>query len=331
MPLPFIPLFAVGTTLVAGLFGVKKGLDAKEDFDDAKKYNRKAKNAYEEANKELENARDNAQKSLETLGKLKFELYRDSIFPFIEAYDKIDGLEKKKFFTAEGELSKVEQIAQMKENSLELKEIVGGGITSLGAGGLAGLASYGSVGLIGATASTGTAIGGLSGVAATNATLAWLGGGTLATGGFGMAGGVAVLGGIVAGPVLAVGGMMLSSKAEAAKEDARANYAQAKLAVEEMKSATVVTMGIEKRFDELSHILTKLDKLFKPLLYSLVHLSNTNTDSATYTKKEDDIIDNSTMFAISIKNLLEIQVLDKNGNLTQESKKIIKKEREKII
>jgi len=43
------------------------------------------------------------------------------------------------------------------------------------------------------TASTGTAISGLSGAAATNATLAWLGGGSLAAGGGGVAAGAAVL------------------------------------------------------------------------------------------------------------------------------------------
>ena len=50
------------------------------------------------------------------------------------------------------------------------------------------------------TASTGTAISTLSGAAATKATLAWLGGGALATGGLGIAGGAVVLG------VIGVGG-----------------------------------------------------------------------------------------------------------------------------
>ena len=54
------------------------------------------------------------------------------------------------------------------------------------------------------TASTGTAISSLSGVAARNATLAWLGGGTLAAGGLGIAGGAIVLGAIgIAGTVCA--------------------------------------------------------------------------------------------------------------------------------
>ncbi|MFK5971293.1 MAG: hypothetical protein QM487_14405 [Candidatus Marithrix sp.] len=49
------------------------------------------------------------------------------------------------------------------------------------------------VGMIGATAGTGTAISGLSGAALTNATLAWIGGGTLASGGGGMVAGTALL------------------------------------------------------------------------------------------------------------------------------------------
>ena len=58
-----------------------------------------------------------------------------------------------------------------------------------GAAAVTGAAAYG-------TASTGTAIASLSGAAAQNATLAWWGGGSLASGGFGMSGGLAVLGGI---------------------------------------------------------------------------------------------------------------------------------------
>jgi len=60
-----------------------------------------------------------------------------------------------------------------------------------------------------ATASTGAAIGSLTGAAATSATLAWLGGGSLAAGGLGVAGGALVLASIVTLPALiAVGGVL---------------------------------------------------------------------------------------------------------------------------
>ena len=59
-------------------------------------------------------------------------------------------------------------------------------------------AASGLLSACGATASTGVAIGSLSGAAAKSATLAWLGGGSLASGGFGAAGGMVVLSGAVA-------------------------------------------------------------------------------------------------------------------------------------
>lgn len=61
-----------------------------------------------------------------------------------------------------------------------------------------------------AVAFTGTAISALSGAAATSATLAWLGGGSLAAGGMGMAGGTVVLASVVAIPVVLAGGAFVS-------------------------------------------------------------------------------------------------------------------------
>src|SRR5690606_13943350 len=119
-----------------------------------------------------------------------------------------------------------EKLGELEASVNYLSPVLSSGFTSLGAGGLAGLAAYGGAGAL-AAASTGTPIAALSGVAATNATLAWFGGGALSAGGLGMAGGTAVLGAIVAVPVLAVGGMMLASKAEAAKHAAHENLAKA--------------------------------------------------------------------------------------------------------
>ena len=82
-------------------------------------------------------------------------------------------------------------------------------MNTVGAGaGMAGGAVVGGLMMaapacFGAAAGTGTAIGSLSGAAATNATLAFYGGGTVASGGLGMAGGAAVVGGVVT--VVAVG------------------------------------------------------------------------------------------------------------------------------
>ena len=80
----------------------------------------------------------------------------------------------------------------------------GGRIAARLGGGLAAPAAVsGLVASLG-TASTGTAISTLSGAAAAKATLAWLGGGALAAGGFGVAGGVVVLAAVGVGGAYAV-------------------------------------------------------------------------------------------------------------------------------
>ena len=78
------------------------------------------------------------------------------------------------------------------------------------------------------TASTGTAISSLSGVAATNATLAALGGGSLAAGGGGMALGTAVLGGATLGVGLLVGGVIFNVTGSKLSDKADEAYSQAK-------------------------------------------------------------------------------------------------------
>ena len=73
------------------------------------------------------------------------------------------------------------------------KELIG-----ISAGTTAVAVTYTIVGTVG-TASTGTALSVLHGAVATKATLATIGGGSLATGGLGIVGGVCVLGAIFIG------------------------------------------------------------------------------------------------------------------------------------
>ncbi|MGQ4330689.1 helix-turn-helix domain-containing protein [Streptomyces hayashii] len=96
------------------------------------------------------------------------------------------------------------------------------GAVGAAAGGAAAYGAFTAAALFG-TASTGTAISTLSGVAATNATLALLGGGTLAAGGAGMAGGILLLTGMVAAPAaaLAAAGFYVLRQRRNKKEEER--------------------------------------------------------------------------------------------------------------
>jgi len=326
-----IPIILAGAALAAGAFGVKKGLDAKADFDIAKDVNDEARSTYDSAERSLRRSREAAQKSLDSLGKLKFELYEQKLIPFVDAFNKIknidfqrDGIEDI-LHPGQGR----QDLKSLEEITLRMRDIVSGGIGALGAGGLAGLATYGSVGLLASTAG-GTAIGTLSGVAATNATLAWLGGGSLAAGGLGMAGGAYVLGGIVAGPVLAIGGMMLASKAEEAKENAYSNRSMAKKAAEEMSLAKTATDGMRAHFMEIENTLEALRDVFDPLLEglkSLVAFSRKDwsgmIDYSSLSEEDKKGVMMSFSSAVTIKNLIEVAVFDEKGLITEASKTAI--------
>lgn len=329
MPLPFI---LAGAAIVAGGYGVKKGIDAKDDFDTAKSINRRAQVMFDEAKSDLENERESTQKAMEDLGRVKYKIYDESIIPFVDAFSKIKNISFDDSSLDDATnlpVVSAEELARMKTSVIDIKGVLSDGITALGSGGLAGLAAYGGVGVLG-TASTGTAIGTLSGAAATNATLAWLGGGSLAAGGYGMAGGMMVLGGVVAGPVLAVGGMMMASKAEAAKEDAYANLDKAELASEQMKEAMVAASGIRLRFEEIAKVLCSLDLRFQPLLKSFNELVESNTNYSTYSEEDRKGVMIVASTAKVLKNLLEAPIIDQEGTLTPESRTVLE-DTKKII
>lgn len=328
MPIPFI---LAGAALAAGAYGVKKGFDAKSDFNDAKETNEFAQRVYDDACRKLEVTREATQESLNALGELKFSLYKDKLIPFVAVFKKIHNIDFQHDSIDDELQLPVDHtdMAAIEAAALKMTDIVSGGIVSLGSGGLAGLAAYGSVGLLASTAG-GTAIGSLSGVAATNATLAWLGGGALSAGGLGMAGGAYVLGSIVAGPVLAVGGMMLASKAEEAKHNAYSNLSTAKLAAEQMETANVAAQGVRTRIKEIHYVLGKLDDAFEPLLEGLQTLVQCSqqywTGEIDYTTlpKENQVgIMAAMMMAKTIKNVLETPILNEQGLITEASSTVI--------
>jgi hypothetical protein len=108
----------------------------------------------------------------------------------------------------------IAQLTRIEQSSIAIREFTAleGVAQGSVAGGTVGLGSWAAVSLLG-TASTGIGIGTLYGAAATNATLAWFGGGSLATGGLGMAGGTLALGGLVLVPMLGIASWWTHSKA----------------------------------------------------------------------------------------------------------------------
>ena len=311
-----LPLILIGAAVAAGAWGVKKGVDAYSDFDEAKNINKSARDVYDKATSSLERRRDEAQAKLEELGRQKVSLYHGTFMPFVETFSRIkhvdfDGLGIPDEYRVDIEAD----ILAIREITVRMSEAVGGGAGALGAGVLAGLAAYGSVGVLG-TASTGAAISGLSGVAATNATLAWLGGGSLATGGMGMAGGTAVLGGIVAAPVLLVGGLLLASKAEETKENARSNLTKARAAAESMRSVGSAVQAIGRMADQTRSVLQELCGHLDKDVAVLQHIVRSNDDYRTYDAGEKAVVIRAATVAVTLKHIAETPLLEEDGSVT---------------
>ena len=146
----------------------------------------------------------------------------------------------------------------------------------------------------------------------------------MSAGGRGIAGGTMVLGGLVAGPALAVFGLVAGSKAKANKELADANYEKAKAFEEEMYNVRIACNGIRMRATMFNRLLLKLNAVFEPMIYNLERIIIDNgTDYSAYTDEQKGTVAACLSIAGAIKAVLDTPILDEDGNLTAESEAVI--------
>lgn len=294
-----IPLLLWGAAAALAATGVKKGLDAKEDFERAENIANQARNRHSNAVSSLDVAREETNQALEILGQVKADILLNQFKYLIDFQKRLQKSGSARLEEFEEAISPIElkEMARLVDVGLELNKNIG---SSAAAGALAGLAAYGSVGML-ASASTGTAIATLSGAAAKSATLAWLGGGSLAAGGFGVAGGTLALGGIVLGPALAIGGFMMASKAEEAVTEARSYAAKIDTQIAEIDTSKVYLKGLRSHAAEITEVLHVAVERFEKV-------------------KTDNLDDNKSIEMMlimgkSLKQLIEVPLIDKNEKL----------------
>lgn len=313
MVLPLVPLLIGAGTAVAGAYGVKKGLGAKSDFDRAKRIFREAENKLEEADDTLEEMRLKSNERLTVLGATRVAVVEQCYVPFKQVLQGIKNIE----FSQMPELSGMdieERLLSLDKMSVALHEIVSGIGAAGASGALTALAAYGGTQML-AVASTGTAISTLSGAAATNATLAWLGGGSLATGGLGMTGGMVVLGGVVAGPILAVGGAVLAASAETAVNDAKRNLAKAHAIYNEKMIAAKTTRAIGNAAHAIAGLIEQLSTIADELIARIQKIREQKDDYQTFTQKEKADLANAFLCMGGISALVKAPLIKENGAL----------------
>lgn len=319
MPLPFI---IGGIAVAAGVTGLAKGVKAVVDNSDAQDLNEQAKDIVESAEKEMVKAKQNSQRSLENLGEAKVDILSSSVKDFLEIFPKIKNVDFKHDKNL-GNLSlnsfELSDIAMLKQ---EVSFVISSGLGLVGgatSGALAAFGAYNGVMALGA-ASTGTAISTLSGAAATNATLAWLGGGSLAAGGYGIAGGTMVLGAVAAGPAMLLAGWYMGSKAQENLSNARSNIAQARAFEADANNVVETVDGISKLAIQLKNLFVEVKKEAQKSLNMLeVVIENQGVDYSQYDESAKLCVMKNVKLMQLIKAMLDIAILDKEGNVLNDA------------
>lgn len=262
-----LPLILGAAALATAAYGAKKGYDGYQKHSEADeivkgaqhRYDRK-KAAFDEQEKETIFVLDMlGQKELE-IGKSlgEFKALADELLQQLNA----GGQNNLKISIPKHELRKIENYSYTAIGVLGT--VAGAGV----AGAAAGFAIYGGVMALGA-ASTGTAISSLAGAAATKATLAAIGGGSLAAGGMGIAGGTAILGAAVAAPVLAIAGWAYSSHGEESIKNAHKANREVGEAVGKLGRAIEQLAETEEYVRKIKHALRSIYGQFNQYFDSL--------------------------------------------------------------
>ena len=261
-------------------------------------------------------------RSLTQLGEEKLFVLSSSITEFLNCFQKIKNVD---FKDSEG-LDELKKMHIDEQDFVEMRSLVnfagslaGGAVAGTAGGALAAFGAYGAAQAL-AFASTGTAISALSGAAATNATLAFFGGGSLAAGGLGMAGGTAVLGGLVAGPALMVMGLVAGNAAKKNLEKAYTNKAEAIQIASQLNVAGLQCETIRRRTYMFYNLLARLDTYFLPLIYKMEDIVvNEGEDYRAYSTDSKKVIASCASVAVSVKTVLDTPLLTDDGLLTDES------------
>lgn len=323
MPIPIIIGVAVGA---AALYGVAKGVSGAIDHSDATDINEDAESMVSAAKEKVEQHRQLTNQILEDYGQRKLRAFNGVVADFIDTFSRLKNVE----LVQSPELEKLNSgdftqatLTGLRQDYNALQDAglgLGAGMTS---GAALAFGAYNGTMLL-ATASTGTAISSLGGVAATNATLAWLGGGSLAAGGYGMAGGMLVLGGIVAGPALAIFGHILGNKGEEALNNARSNLEQAKTFRAEAELMTGKLQAIEKVTTIANKTFSNISTHLRRAVHKMkIVIEEQGVNFDAFSAEDKQTVFSSVKFAQLLKAMIDTAILDQDGNLVLSTQKRI--------
>ena len=306
------------------------GMQAVEDRKKSIKTREEADVLRAEIEETNEALRDDLNDTLETFGKYRLEALSATVGKFLHCLELMNQRAKGKEYEFLSEIDiMTEEVKEMESVDMKASDAlrtlaVGGGFAAVGIIGTPAVVTGAVTALC--TASTGTAISSLSGAAASNAVLAWLGGGTLATGGGGVAAGTVVLGAMTATATIGLAAIAvgtLASRFYAKKNtEAEAYLADVKVWAEQVQASWTVLAGVKNRIIELHDLTARLHEKSEDYMNILEELAP-NFDPNI----EDNVklFQQCAIMAKSMSELAQTPILDADGNISEQSRIVASK------
>ena len=253
-----------------------------------------------------------------TNNSLNKSMQYDSAEEYIAKHPELDEQTKQNIL----EIPKFEG-EEIKKASVGASILIGGlGGAALGtAGGFAASGATTAAVMALGTASTGTAISALSGAAATNATLAALGGGSLAAGGGGIALGTTMLGAATLGVGLLVGGVIFSCTGS--KLSRKADKAWNQMISNEQKINKICNylFDLQRTAERYNATLLRMRSLYMKQLEKMRKIIDSfkekHVNWQDLSLEEQLVIENMVLIVGVLYNMCKVQLVQKSGNSDQ--------------
>lgn len=312
-----LPLLVIGVVALAGTAGIGLGFHggrkmkrANDTLSEAQK--RDATNRFH-----LKVTNRKACKSMDSLGNKEMEVLA-GFREFSELFERIKN--KPEFDDIKiGEVSiprfDGEQLKTASVGAALLVSGLGGATLGTAGGFAASGATTAAVMALG-TASTGTSISTLSGAAATKATLAALGGGSIAAGGHGVALGTTVLGATTLGVGLLVGGIVISITGSVLSNKADKAWNQMMINEAAIKRTCNYLTELEKTATSYFDLLAKMHLLYNKQIAKMRQAVDAHGEGkvewAAFTEEEKLIVENTIMVVSVLYNMCSVQLVKKS-------------------
>ncbi|AFH97882.1 hypothetical protein HPSH417_03700 [Helicobacter pylori Shi417] len=281
MPLPFI---LGGLALAAAGYGFKKSIDASETADKVNEIVKETENLREWTKNRVESADSDYKNALMRLGKKKLHVRNHGVSRFVRHFNQ---LKDHQFFVKASDMQDLRKQVSVAQNFS--KQLNASGMSEESAiGGM--FAGYG--GLCVSSWTTG----------------AMLGGG-LTMGGLA---GMAVLGGLVAGPALAILGAVSAGEMEEKLEKAKAYHSQVEVAVKKADVAIDNLLAVERVVKLFTKQITKCDALLFSLSQdAIATMKKHNYNHFLYSQEERD------QLCVTVSTLSSLSAFSAEGVLCQ--------------